>query len=52
MKTVPNVTKALGLKPATKNPSLYIAKLLFEVVLVFHNPLTFNVKVSYARYIM
>ena len=52
MKTVPNVTKAFGLKPATKNPSLYIAKLLFEIVLVFPNPLTFNVKVSYARYIM
>ena len=35
MKTVPNVTKAFGLKPATKNPSLYIAKLLFLAPLVF-----------------
>ena len=46
IKTVPKVTKAFGLNPATKNPSLYIAKLLFDVVLVFPNPLTFKVKVS------
>ena len=46
MKTVPKVTKAFGLNPATKNPSLYIARLLFLILFFFPSPLTFKVKVS------
>ena len=46
IKTVLKKTKALGLNPATKKPSLYIAKLLFKTLSLFPSPFTFNVKVS------